>query len=236
MDFEMFSAAHFGALAILVAAIICIIVFRKRMRVPRLNKMVRVGLAILLICCEISLQLSYILNDNWGVGSLPFQLCSLMLLVSAVVLLWNPKSLYDALFFLGSMGALQALLTPNLDEAFPHFRYFQFFIAHIGIVSAALFIVVVERYRPTFFSVVKAQLWLHVFAIPAAITNVASGKTNFMFLAEKPGTASLLDMLGPWPWYLLQLELIAFVIFLLLYAAVRLLDRLIFVKPSSSAQ
>jgi len=236
MGFEMFSAAHFGGLAVLVIVIVCLVAFRKRMREQAINKGVRIGLAILLIGCEISLQLSYILSHNWGVGSLPFQLCSLMLLVSAVVLFWNPKNLYDALFFLGSMGALQALLTPNLDEAFPHFRYFQFFIAHIAIVSAALFIVVVERYRPTFGSVVRAQLWLHIFAIPAAITNIASGKTNFMFLAGKPGTASLLDMLGPWPWYLLQLEVIAFAIFCLLYAAVKLVDRFIQVKPSNSAQ
>ncbi|WP_054027934.1 TIGR02206 family membrane protein [Bacillus sp. FJAT-28004] len=236
MDFEMFSAAHFGGLAVLVIVTVCMIVFRKRMGEPRINKSVRIGLAILLLCCELSLQLSYILNDNWGVGSLPFQLCSLMLLVSAVVLLRNPKNLYDALFFLGSMGALQALLTPNLDEAFPHFRYFHFFIAHIAIISAALFIVVVERYRPTFGSVVRAQIWLHVLAIPAAITNMVTGNTNFMFLARKPGTASLLDMLGPWPWYLIQLEIIAFAIFCLLYAAVRLVDRLIQVKPSNSAQ
>jgi uncharacterized membrane protein YwaF len=34
---------------------------------------------------------------------------------------------------------------------------------------------------------------------------------------EKPPTASLIDVLGPWPWYLLALEGIAFVIFFILY-------------------
>lgn len=226
MAFEMFSAAHNAGLAAAAVVFIAIIVFRKRMRQPELNRAVRYGMAILLICCEVSLQLSYVLEHNWRLGSMPFQLCSLMLLVCAVLLLTNRRKLYDVVFFLGSMGALQALLTPNLDENFPHFRYFHFFIAHIGIIGAALFIAAVERYRPTFLSVLRALLWLHVLAVPAAITNIVSGKTNFMFLAHKPETASLLDWLAPWPWYLLQLEVIAFIICLLLFTLVKLLDRL----------
>lgn len=226
MAFEMFSAAHTAGLAVALIVFTGIILFRKQLRRPALNQAVRYGLAVLLLCCEISLQLSYVLEHNWRVGSLPFQLCSLMLLLSAILLITNNKKLYHLVFFLGSMGALQALLTPNLDETFPHFRYFHFFIAHIGIIGAALFITAVERYRPTFRSVFSTLFWLHVLAIPAAITNIISGKTNFMFLARKPGTASLLDILAPWPWYLLQLEVIAFVICLLLFAAVKLLDRI----------
>ncbi|WP_169083345.1 TIGR02206 family membrane protein [Paenibacillus sp. PL91] len=225
MVFEMFSAAHFVGLAAAIVVFVGIIVFRKPMRKPAVNRKVRYGLASLLIVCEASLQLSYFLDHSWGVGSLPFQLCSLMVLVSALLLFSNKKNLYDVVFFLGSMGALQALLTPNLDETFPHFRYFHFFIAHIGIIGAALFIMAVERYRPTIRSVLKAIVWLHVLAVPAAITNTVTGTTNFMFLAHKPGTASLLDLLGPWPWYLLQLEVIVFAICSMLYAIVRLLDR-----------
>lgn len=224
MSFEMFSAAHYAGLAATVIAITVIIIFRKQMRQPKLNRTVRYGLAILLIGCEISLQFSYFLEHNWGIESMPFQLCSLMLLVSALLLTTNRKNLYDAVFFLGSMGALQALLTPNLDETFPDFRFFHFFIAHIGIIGAALFITAVERYRPTFRSVLRALLWLHMLAIPAAVVNIVTGTTNFMFLARKPGTASLLDLLAPWPWYLLQLEVIAFAIFMLLYAFLQLLD------------
>jgi hypothetical integral membrane protein (TIGR02206 family) len=31
----------------------------------------------------------------------------------------------------------------------------------------------------------------------------ASAGTNYGFLNRKPGTRSLLDLLGPWPWYLI---------------------------------
>lgn len=222
MAFEMFSAAHIAGLFVFVLVMVALILFRVRLREPALNRLVRMTLAIVLLGCELSLQASYFMEHSWWSGSLPFQLCSLMVLISAVVMIANYKGWYDVIFFLGSMGALQALLTPNLDESFPHFRYFEFFIAHIGIVAAAVFILAVERYRPTFRSVLRAMAWLHVLAIPAAITNIVTGTTNFMFLARKPGTASLLDLLAPWPWYLLQLEIVAFGIFLLLYGAVRL--------------
>lgn len=236
MGFEMFSVAH--KVGLLAAAIVFagIILFRKQLRRKEWNRVARYGLAIILLCCEASLQISYLLEQSWNVGSMPFQLCSLMVMLGAVLLMTSYKKLYSVLFFLGSMGALQALLTPNLDETFPHFRYFNFFIAHIGIIGAALFITAVERYRPTFRSVIQAWLWLHILAIPAAITNLATGTTNFMFLAGKPRTASLLDMLAPWPWYLLQLEAVVILIFLLLFYFTKLVDFLLRLRSSGHSK
>ncbi len=40
---------------------------------------------------------------------------------------------------------------------------------------------------------------------------------NFMFLARKPDTPSMLDLLAPWPWYILQLEWIALALCFLLF-------------------
>lgn len=224
MVFEAFSTAHYSALGAAALVFVAIIIFRKQLRRPQLNEAFRYGLALLLLCCEASLQLSYVLAGRWDAGSMPFQLCSLTLLLSAVLLITRSKRLYAIIFFLGSMGALQALLTPNLDETYPYFRYFHFFLAHIGIISTAIYITVVERYRPHFKSLLSALLWLHVLALPALLTNVVSGHTNFMFLAGKPGTGSLLDILSPWPWYLLELEMVVFLICLLLLAVISLFD------------
>ena len=41
--------------------------------------------------------------------------------------------------------------------------------------------------------------------------------SNYLFIAHKPETASLIDVLGPWPWYILSLEVIGAVMCLLLY-------------------
>jgi uncharacterized membrane protein YwaF len=41
-------------------------------------------------------------------------------------------------------------------------------------------------------------------------------KTNFGYLAHPPPNPSLIDHLGPWPYYIIGLETIALVLFLLL--------------------
>lgn len=220
--FELFSAPHNAALAAGLAAIAAVVAGRKSLRKPAVNRKFRVGLSLLLLACEASLQSSYFMEGSWGAASLPFQLCSLTLLLSAVLLLSRSRFLYPIVVFLGTLGALQALLTPNLDETFPQFRYFHFFIAHIGIMATATYAVAVERYLPTWRSVAAALVWLHILAIPAAMVNSITGTTNFMFLARKPATASLLDALAPWPWYLLQLEMVALAMCALLYGMIRL--------------
>ena len=220
--FVMFSLAHLAALAAAVVLIAALLLGRRLLRKERANRAAKFMLATLLIGCEVSLHVWYARTDNWGVHSLPFQLCSITVWLSAAVMLLGSRGrkLHDIVFFLGLLGAMQAMLTPNLDYTFPHFRYYHFFIAHIGIIAVGVFIVAVERYRPTLRSAGKALLWLHVLAIPGAIANWITG-SNFMFLARKPDTASLLDLLAPWPWYLLQLEAIAALLCLLLLGFVR---------------
>lgn len=44
---------------------------------------------------------------------------------------------------------------------------------------------------------------------------------NYMFLQRKPVNGSLLDYLGPYPWYIVTLELVSFLIFFILWILFR---------------
>jgi len=132
------------------------------------------------------------------------------------MLLTGSRLLLGIVYFTGIGGALQALLTPVLGYGFPHFRFLEFFLALIAIILSVLYMVWVEGYRPGSRSMAAAMLFLHVLIVPVMLVNRATGG-NYMFLARKPDSASLLDLLGPYPWYLLAMEAAALVIFWLLY-------------------
>ena len=220
MMFEPFSLAHWAAIAGTVALVALIIGFRSRLRGMAMDRIVRWGMAAVLIASEVSLYTWYSVAHIWGLYALPFQLCTLMVWVSAAMLLTRSRKLFEIAFFLGILGALQALLTPNLDQTFPHFRYFHFFIAHAAIIGASVYMAAVAGYRLTFRSLLRAFGWLNAFALAAGMVNLATGE-NFMFLARKPDTPSLLDLLAPWPWYLAELEVVAFLLCLLLFGIAR---------------
>src|SRR5438445_159382 len=76
-----------------------------------------------------------------------------------------------------------------------------FFVAHGLVLVGALYLVWSGQARPRPGSIWKAMLGLNTFAAIAGIFDLFF-KTNYMYLRAKPRNPSLLDFLGPWPWYL----------------------------------
>jgi uncharacterized membrane protein YwaF len=71
---------------------------------------------------------------------------------------------------------------------------------------------------------------LRVFVVTVTYTLIvgaidAATGANYMFLRAKPSTGSLLDLLGPWPWYVGWAGLIAASLFSVLYFPFFLLRR-----------
>jgi hypothetical integral membrane protein (TIGR02206 family) len=113
-----------------------------------------------------------------------------------------------------------ALHTPNLLERFPSFLTVQFFVGHGLDVAAALYLVWSGLARPRPGSAGRAMLALNIFAAAAGTFDFIF-KSDYMYLRAKPQNVSLLSFLGPWPWYIVSSEGVAFAIFLLLYLPFR---------------
>jgi hypothetical integral membrane protein (TIGR02206 family) len=113
-----------------------------------------------------------------------------------------------------------ALLTPNLWEPFPSFGTVQFFVAHGLIVTGALYLAWSKLARPRRGSVLRAMLGINIYAAFVGAFDFVY-KTDYMYLRAKPQNASLLDVLGPWPWYILAAEGVALIVFTLLYLPFR---------------
>jgi hypothetical integral membrane protein (TIGR02206 family) len=162
------------------------------------------------------------LNGYWTVqSSLPLALCDVALVVAAVACWWPGLQLaIELTYFWGLAGTLQAVATPDLSAGFPHLEFFEYVVGHLGIVLAAMFLVVGLGRRPRRGSVPR------VFAITAGYTAFVGGfdwltGSNYMFLAAVPNHASLLSVLGPWPWYVVSAAGVAVVLLLILDAPFR---------------
>lgn len=215
--FVLFSPSHLIAIGIIVLVNLSLLYFRRDTDEQH-RKIFRYTIAALLLVNETLWHLWNLVNGTWTIQTtLPLHLCSVFVFLSAFMLVTKSYPIYEFAYFLGIGGATQAILTPDLGiYTFPHIRYFQVFISHGCIVTAAVYMTVVEGYRPTWASFKRVAIWTNVYMVAVFIINELIG-SNYMFIAHKPETPSLIDLLGPWPWYLISLEAIGFALFFLLF-------------------
>lgn len=214
--FVLFSPPHLAALGVLLLLNLYLLRFRGAPEPVRHR--VRWTLALILWANELAWHAWNYAIGRWTIQTmLPLHLCSVLVWVGAFMLVTKNYRIYEFAYLLGISGALQALLTPDLGiYGFPHFRYFQTFISHGLIVTAAIYMTVVEGFHPTWKSLLRVAVWMNIYMVVVYFINTAIG-SNFLMINHKPETASLLDLMPPWPIYILYMEALGAVMFLLLY-------------------
>lgn len=216
-SFQLFGAGHLIALGLIFVSCLSFLYFRDVWG-DKEKKRFRYILAVILFLNEIAW---HIWAAYWGVWTiqtmLPLHMCSVVVWLTMYMLLTNSYQVYEISYFLGIGGALQALLTPDITGyGFPHFRAFNSFLAHGLLVAVPVYMTLVEGYRPTWASFKRIFIWTNIYMIFVFFLNFMIG-SNYLFIAYKPNFPTLLDILAPWPWYIIELEFIAFLIFLFLY-------------------
>jgi hypothetical integral membrane protein (TIGR02206 family) len=174
------------------------------------------GLAVVLVVNEVAFHVVRQLDVGLTArGDLPLHLTDAAT-IAAVVALWRPIPLaFELTYFWGLTATVQALLTPDLRHGFPHYRWWWFFVAHALVVMAAVFLAWGRRRTPRPGAVPRVFAWsLGVTALAAIGTVAFDG--NYMFLRDPPDSASLLDLMGPWPWYVASVAALAIALFWLL--------------------
>jgi len=222
--FEWFGPAHIGALVFFI--LLNLLLARLKNASGPIKKNIRWGMAIILWANEIAWHIWTISAGRWTIQTmLPLHLCSALVWAGALMLVTKNYSIYEFMYFLGIGGAIQALITPDLGiYDFPHFRFFQTFISHGLVVTSAIFMTTVEGFRPTWKSFLRVALWMNVYVLIIFFVNSAIG-SNYLNINAKPSTPSLLDLLPPWPDYILYMEAIGVVTCLLLYLPFFVKDR-----------
>jgi len=214
-EFQLFGAPHLTVLALTVV-IPVVLCFGVR-RFPETQRGVVWLLVTILLANKVAVfSYAWVQDEIPWLSRLPMQLCDWVTFIAAAALIWRRRTLYELTYFWGLAGTLQATLTPDLPYGFPHFYFFTFKISHSGILIAVAFLTFGLGHRPTWGSIGRAMAWLQLYLVAAMVLNFLLDQ-NYGYLCRKPANPSLLDHLGPWPWYILSLEVLAFVFFVFYY-------------------
>ncbi len=215
--FHLFGLPHLVTLALVALGCAWLIVFRNRFS-PRARRNLRYGMAALLVFNEIIGHIWYWSEGVWSVTfMLPLHLCSLFAWLTAIELVTGNYRLFEFTYFLGIGGSLQALITPDLGNfGFPHFRFFQAFLMHAPLVWGNVMMAAVEGYRPAGKSLWRVFLGTNLYMGVILVVNRLLG-SDYLFVSGKPATPSMIDLMAPWPWYILEIEAVGVVVCLLLY-------------------
>ena len=199
--FQAFSTEHLVLVAGFLAVAVALAVAGRTLRGRPSEVRFRRGFALVIPCFTVPMQVLQLLPSDYDLAtSLPLQLCDFAW-VAAVVALWTRHWAATALvYFWGLTLTVQGIVTPSLQQAFPDPRYVMFWGMHFLTVWAAVYLTFGLRvpitWRSYRFAVGATLLW----AATVMAFNAAAG-TNYGYLNRKPAVGTALDLLGPWPGY-----------------------------------
>jgi hypothetical integral membrane protein (TIGR02206 family) len=160
------------------------------------------ALAVLILGTYAVEHATFVARGTWALDfNLPLHLTDVVTIIAALALWTARPLLVELTYFWALTASLQAVLTPDLNAEFPSVFYWTYFVTHGGAVVAAVHLVLGRRITPRAGAVRRAFAATACVAAAAAVGDLATGG-NYMFLREKPGEPSLLDVMGPWPWYI----------------------------------
>jgi hypothetical integral membrane protein (TIGR02206 family) len=133
--------------------------------------------------------------------SVPLQLCDLAELAAAYALWSHRRWAYTLTYYWGLPLSSQALITPDLHAPdFPSHNFVTFFALHLLVVWAAIYLTWGYGLRPDWrsyrFAIATTLGWG---AFTLAFNTIAG--SDYGYLNGKPANGSMLDFLGPWPFY-----------------------------------
>ncbi|MFF0902777.1 UNVERIFIED_CONTAM: TIGR02206 family membrane protein [Kocuria sp. CPCC 205316] len=202
--FVPYGATHWAALGVCVLGAAAVVILGRRLRDSEAEVIFSRAFASVLTTYTVTMLVYRWWPGNFDVHiSLPVHLSDLAWMV-AVIALWTRARWATALtYYWGLTLNPQAILTPALDSPdFPHIDFIDLWVQHILVLWATLYLMWGRGGRVDWRDYRLALAVTVTWAMATFGLNSRLG-TNYGFLNGKPDNPSVLDLLGPWPWYLL---------------------------------
>lgn len=197
----LFGPEHLVMLAIFAAGCVVAVALGGRVRLrPRLLSAVFIVLGVGIFLCCLPFEVNdLIIGLHHARTSLPLELCDFAWIAAGLALLTRHPRWCALTYFWGLTLCVQAVITPDLGQLFPATQFFGFWLRHLCPVWAAV-LLTAARIGPSWrgyrFTLVVTAVWAAV----VMSLNLSFG-SNYGYLNGKPAGGSVLNLLGPWPWY-----------------------------------
>ena len=222
-QFQLFGIAHLLAILVTFLTAFALTRYARKSPDPKILKRVRYTMAVLLVT---AVSLDPVLTlVRYGTGSfgwkmvvdstLPLYLCDVASLLLAYALVTGSQRITEIGFLWGLAGTTQGLITPILLFDSSNVEFYVFFLQHGGVPITAIFLVWGLKIVPEKGALLRIFFWSWGYMAIVMTINWIIGR-NYGFLNGLPNPGTLFDHMGPYPYYLITLQGIAFTLYFIL--------------------
>lgn len=214
-SFNAYTIEHFAPILLAVLIGFVSIVVANKYLTDRAKIILGTLLAFVPFTCVIG-RMSYLFSQGLmdPKEDLPFYLCRFMALILPFVFYTRNRLLLGIMYFWILAGTINAVITPDLKQGPGHWEYNLYWIYHLMLIVTIIYGVFVYRFKITWKDYRNAVFATILFTIFSGLVNYLL-KANYNYLSAKPEVASILDHMGPWPWYIVSVYTLMFFLFFL---------------------
>lgn len=186
--FPIWSLTHFVMLAIAFIGVEFIILNKEKLKDSQKGKIFKYLMIIVLALQQIILYLWYGFSGYFTIHeSLPLYNCRIAIIFTIIALITDKKLFRNVSCYWGVAGAILALMMPtDLDPfSFPHYTNICFFLGHIGLLWATIYILIVDGYRIDKKSLKSIIYFTNTYHLLIYIFNIVTN-SNYCYLNKAP--------------------------------------------------
>lgn len=209
---------HFVTVLVFVAAVAAMCWTGRALRRTRGGRRYEIGLSLSVWALWLGYQAYDIATKGFAAAhAFPLQLSDVTAAVAGLVFIWPHRNLQALAYFLGLAIGSQAVFTPDLVSGPETFGFWAFWIYHLFVVGAGVYVLTVQGFRPEWRDLRFALLFGLAY-VAIVFTIDAIFDLNYGYLGRgMPARPSLLDVLGPWPLRVVFMVLLASAVMTLLW-------------------
>lgn len=216
-QFHNYTLEHFLSVIIfLIIGFVFIYIGRNKLKNDQKHKFITYLMLFIFLFQLLKIPVYYSIGKFDIKEHLPLHLCNIAPFFMFFAYFFRSRIAWSIFFMWIMAGTFQSLLTPTLTESFPHYEWWRYWIIHAWLVTGALYGIFVLGYRMKFKDMFISLFWLNVLSFSVYFINIAIG-ANYMYMVAKPDGTTMYSLLSDWPYYILQLEFVALLLFSILY-------------------